>query len=376
MSEKHGSFRPSPLQILGEGVEALSQGRYADARRLALQAVSMDPLSEDAWLLLAALAAPRNRSLYLEHLLKIHPESEAARQAMKEQASPKPFSAVSDDADPLPLPEEILAKVVPAPPAAFPSQSGGTIPHPSPQVESKPGRIEADSNPPQPRNGRRKVFGGRGARWAVALLSISCLLALTATAFAGAVAYPPEPPVLARVAKEQSPIPPTFTPSSTSTITPSFTPTFTSTFTPTPTYTPTDTLPPTSTPWPVVEGPPGAGGERWIDVDISAQRVYAYEGDTPIRTFIVSTGVAAHPTVIGRFRIYIKLLYDDMAGPGYYLPDVPYVMYFYEGYSLHGTYWHHNFGTPMSHGCVNMYTPDAEWLFYWASVGTPVITHW
>jgi len=104
--------------------------------------------------------------------------------------------------------------------------------------------------------------------------------------------------------------------------------------------------------------------------------VTAYEGNTPVRTFIVSTGVAAHPTVIGRFHIYIKLRYDRMVGPGYDLPNVPYVMYFYEGYSLHGTYWHHNFGTPMSHGCVNMYTPDAEWLYYWASVGTLVNTHW
>ena len=91
--------------------------------------------------------------------------------------------------------------------------------------------------------------------------------------------------------------------------------------------------------------------------------MYAYEGKTVVRTFLVSTGTAAHPTVTGRFRIYAKYLYDDMAGPGYYLPNVPYTMYFYEGYSLHGTYWHHNFGHPMSHGCVNMRTPDAGWVF-------------
>jgi lipoprotein-anchoring transpeptidase ErfK/SrfK len=65
-----------------------------------------------------------------------------------------------------------------------------------------------------------------------------------------------------------------------------------------------------------------------------------------------------------------------MAGPGYYLPNVPYTMYFYRGYAIHGTYWHHNFGTPMSHGCVNMYTPDAEWMFYFSSVGTLVNIHW
>jgi len=51
-------------------------------------------------------------------------------------------------------------------------------------------------------------------------------------------------------------------------------------------------------------------------------------------------------------------------------------MYFYEGYSLHGTYWHHNFGHPMSHGCVNMRTSDAAWLYNWASVGTLVNIHY
>jgi lipoprotein-anchoring transpeptidase ErfK/SrfK len=51
-------------------------------------------------------------------------------------------------------------------------------------------------------------------------------------------------------------------------------------------------------------------------------------------------------------------------------------MYFYKGYGIHGTYWHHNFGHPMSHGCVNMYTPDAEWMYYWASVGTLVNIHY
>ncbi len=196
------------------------------------------------------------------------------------------------------------------------------------------------------------------------------------TAFGSVVTYAQEPPVLARVVKEQSAVPPTFTPSFTPTVTASFTPTYTPTFTPSPTYTATDTLIPSDTPQPEIYYQPGSGGERWIDVDISAQEVTAYEGNTPVRTFIVSTGVAAHPTVLGRYHIYVKLRYDLMVGPGYYLPNVPFVMYFYEGYSLHGTYWHHNFGTPMSHGCVNMYTPDAEWLYNWASVGTLVNIHW
>lgn len=62
-----------------------------------------------------------------------------------------------------------------------------------------------------------------------------------------------------------------------------------------------------------------------------------------------------------------------MTGPGYRLPHVPYVMYFYKGYALHGTYWHNNFGRPMSHGCVNLPTPIAEQLYHWAEIGTPVV---
>jgi LysM repeat protein len=115
---------------------------------------------------------------------------------------------------------------------------------------------------------------------------------------------------------------------------------------------------------------------RWIDIDLSKQRLTAYEGSTPVRSTLVSTGLPRTPTPTGQYRIYVKYVADDMAGPGYYLPDVPYTMYFYKGYSIHGTYWHSNFGHPMSHGCVNLPTPEAQWLFNWASVGTLVNIHY
>jgi lipoprotein-anchoring transpeptidase ErfK/SrfK len=116
-------------------------------------------------------------------------------------------------------------------------------------------------------------------------------------------------------------------------------------------------------------------GERWIDVDLTNQKVRAYEGDQVVQTFTVSTGTWRTPTVTGQYDIWIKLRVDDMKGPGYDLRDVPYVMYFYKGYGLHGTYWHNNFGTPMSHGCVNLQTDDAAWLYEFASVGTLVNVH-
>ncbi len=117
-------------------------------------------------------------------------------------------------------------------------------------------------------------------------------------------------------------------------------------------------------------------GERWIDVDLTNQAVYAYEGDTVVNSFIVSTGTWLTPTVTGQYKIYVKIRSGSMHGPGYFLPDVPYIMYFYKGYGLHGTYWHNNFGTPMSHGCVNLRTDEAGWLFNWASVGTLVNVHY
>jgi lipoprotein-anchoring transpeptidase ErfK/SrfK len=121
---------------------------------------------------------------------------------------------------------------------------------------------------------------------------------------------------------------------------------------------------------------PESEDKYWIDVNLSEQRLYAYQGETLMNSFLVSTGVAETPTVTGSYKIWVKVPIQDMSGPGYYLPDVPYVMYFYEDYGLHGTYWHNNFGTPMSRGCVNLTVEDAAWLFNWASVGTVVNIHY
>lgn len=121
--------------------------------------------------------------------------------------------------------------------------------------------------------------------------------------------------------------------------------------------------------------PEGINEERWIDVDLSEQLLTAYEGSTPVHSYLVSTGLPATPTPVGQFRIWIKLRYDDMSGADYYIEDVPFVMYFHEGYGLHGVTWHANFGHPMSHGCVNQPTEEAEWLFNFADVGTLVNIH-
>ena len=87
---------------------------------------------------------------------------------------------------------------------------------------------------------------------------------------------------------------------------------------------------------------------------------------------MISSGLPATPTVQGDFKVLRKVRSQNMTGPGYDLDNVEWVMYFHQSYALHGTWWHYNFGTPMSHGCVNMTNADAKWFYDFGSVGTPV----
>ncbi len=119
---------------------------------------------------------------------------------------------------------------------------------------------------------------------------------------------------------------------------------------------------------------PGAriGTGREIVVVLSTQMTYAYEDGVLQHSALASTGLPATPTVQGDFKVWNKTRAQTMSGPGYYLENVEWVMYFYQGYGLHGTWWHENFGQPMSHGCVNLTNEDAQWFYEFASVGTPV----
>lgn len=119
---------------------------------------------------------------------------------------------------------------------------------------------------------------------------------------------------------------------------------------------------------------------RWIDVDLTNQSLTAYENGLPVYSTLVSSGLWDTPTVTGQYRIYLRLKSQDMNGYNigydYFIPDVPYVMYFTGNYALHGAYWHNDFGKPRSHGCVNLSVPDAEWLFNFSQTGTLVNVHY
>ena len=111
------------------------------------------------------------------------------------------------------------------------------------------------------------------------------------------------------------------------------------------------------------------------------QYLIAWEGDVSIAETYVSTGRPGFDTPPGTFHVLVKLESQTMegviGGEYYNVPDVPWVQYFTnDGHALHGTYWHNNFGTVMSHGCVNLPMDFAEWLYGWTSIGTRVEIHY
>lgn len=393
--------------------EALRNHDTSAARQLAEQAAALAPQMEDPWLILAAVASPRASLDYVQKALKIDPNSPRAQRALQwamqrlnEPANSTPASALAS-----------------LPPAAM----GQVSPSQNPSTGSP------KANAPQKSAAPRKP--GRTALFPILLLGLGVLVC--AAAAWSASSSPVVASILKRPAIEpthplswaQVSLPkPTYTPAAPlnqtafqlATATPEFLPTDQpsglstdlSTDLPTdipvdqptqmaaelPTGTPNPTAVPTwsgslsmeyvqDTPTsaaaptrassqPSMPGDMTGSGQHWIDVNLTQQMVYAYAGDTVMNSFLVSTGTWQYPTVTGQYHVYVKLRYTDMSGADYYLPNVPFTMYFYQGYGLHGTYWHHNFGTPMSHGCVNLSIPDAEWLYNFSSVGTLVNVHY
>ncbi len=397
-------------QLLNNAYRALQRGDKREARRWAELAAEAFPEQEEPWLILAGVATPRASVAYIEKALRINPQSKRARQGMawaqarllEEEKNlagqEKPAQRRTHQSEPEPqkqIQTPAPMRDVSSEPAA--RQTGSSQVEARDPITAQP-RHSFHAEPPK----KAPILSEKAlAKRRHSLLPLLLLVACASIAWALwpgnaspalAFLYPKasETPGTATLPGGAADIAkPTYTPTATATLTPTptftATPTFTPTLTPTdtPTVTPTDLPSPTPLPsntpkartTPSYNAEPGSEGERWIDVDLSGQRVYAYEGDTLITSFIVSTGTWKHPTVTGQYYIYVKMRYSDMSGPDYFLRDVPYTMYFYKGYALHGTYWHSNFGTPMSHGCINLRTEDAAWLFNFASVGTLVNIH-
>ncbi len=120
-----------------------------------------------------------------------------------------------------------------------------------------------------------------------------------------------------------------------------------------------------------------ANGEtKWIEVSLTQQMLRAWEGNKIVMEFPISSGLWAK-TPKGDFKIWYKTRSQRMKGGSkelgtyYDLPNVPSNMFFYQGFGIHGAYWHNNFGHPMSHGCVNAPLDKAAELFEWAGPNIP-----
>ena len=347
-------------QALALAHAAFQRGERNQARRWAVRAAQLNPHWEDPWLLLAAIASPQASVRYLERALAINPHSTRARKGLGWAAA----RDMSNKAIPILRPAK---RTRPAATQPVMTVIGGLVgillaaivlvglaisynlasPYLAQSLQFSPGKNTAQAG----------IRPG-------ALATPSALAAQPVQ---------PGPTLLPQNTPFQPA--PTALPTSLPVVDLALTPPALEQPQTTQSVVAVEPPLPTKTKKPVFL-PPGVGQEeRWIDVDLSKQKTYAYQGNELVQIFRVSTGTWQTPTVTGVYRIYVKYRTQTMSGDDYYLPNVPYVMYFYEGYGLHGTYWHNNFGTPMSHGCVNMKTGEAGWLYDWASVGTVVNVH-
>lgn len=329
-------------QLLKQASQALRSGDKQASRHWAAKAAALDGKDERAWILLGMLGSSRASLEYFSTALKINPISKRARQGMRWAVRRGLSNGILDENSA----QDYLASIKPYPPKK--------------SIFAQVVRFASLAS-------FILIVGFIGMWMWAGTPDLLQLAFQVQNAKAMALNAPVEPPLPT----------PTNTPAPTSTPLPS------PTSTPEPTQTPlpsaTATLAPTAVPTepPVQISMPSEVSERdrWIDVDLTKQVLTAYEGSVAVRSFIVSTGTSQYPTVTGEYKTYVKYESAPMSGPGYYLPGVPYIMYFYRGYGIHGTYWHDNFGTPMSHGCVNMTIDDSRWVYEFAPLGTWVNVH-
>lgn len=129
-------------------------------------------------------------------------------------------------------------------------------------------------------------------------------------------------------------------------------------------------------------GRPGGVGptDKWMHVDLAEQTLTAYEGETPVYATLISSGKPGHDTPTGLYRVQRKFVtktmrgYDKVEGI-YHIEDIPFTMYYYGSYAVHGAFWHDVFGQTRSHGCTNVPPADIRWLFYWSDPELPAGWH-
>ena len=116
-------------------------------------------------------------------------------------------------------------------------------------------------------------------------------------------------------------------------------------------------------------------GVKWVEVNRSNYTVTRWEGGNALSTWTVVIGKPSTPTYVGVFHVWAKVRLQDMKGPDYLQPNVPYSAYFNGDIALHGNYWVGSFGWGSSHGCVGMPVAQAEIMYNWIEIGTLVVVH-
>ncbi len=339
--------------LIPQAKQAIQNGDKRQARGLLQEALRQDPNDDQAWLLLAGVAASPEQSLeYIQRAEMLNPHNPNIAKARlwaenrlanaNKMAAPPPRSAQTSWRKPILWAALVLLLLFGMGTAVI--LAINLYPN---QVTQSPRQIA--NNAPTP------------------------IINLTATPTAEVVAQlasAAEPHLQAKqiaAADLQDPPRAEWT----------ITPTPTNTPSPTPTLVPTYQSPQVGKP---ANRPFGVSqNEKWIDVDLTSQTLNAYEGNELVYNTLISSGTDDHPTVTGMFRVWLRFESQTMNGAllgyDYYLENVPYVMYFFEDYALHGAFWHNNFGYQMSHGCVNLSPSDAGWIYNWSEYGTVVNVH-
>jgi len=121
---------------------------------------------------------------------------------------------------------------------------------------------------------------------------------------------------------------------------------------------------------------------RLLEVDLSEQRLYLKENGAVVDSWLISSGQSKSPTTEGRFRVNSHYRVQTMSSTSstdpywnYEVPNIEWIMYFNGSQAFHGVYWHNDFGTPQSHGCVGMPNYRAQQIYNWAPNGVDVWIH-
>ncbi len=341
-------------QSIQNAFAALKRGDKNRARAWAERAAALAPNLEDPWLLLAAVSEPRAAVEYLERALQVNPLSQRAKAGLQRMRA-----QLAEDTQPV-------------------RTVGDTQPT---RVDTLP--------PPPPATGR-----SRRMLWLAVVLAAAAFL----TAGLGAVS-----PALAALGNGSRPqvrdatqgnswgqvevVKPTYTP----TATPTSTSTPIATFTPIPTSTPEITatpavalVEPVEEAAPQAPESPGYSGNKYILVDISEQHMYVYEGDVLVYSFVASTGMN-NATRAGTFSVLNKI--DNAYGATWDIWMPNWLGIYWAGSLQNGIHalpilsngarlWAGYLGTPISYGCVVLGVYEAQTLYDWAEVGTPVEIRW